>query len=165
MPTILADTRLLFDEISNAYPAIKEKLASNANNVLDKYFESAIIRIQQGKTDSLMPSEEQSVRHLKKLPQQNHESIESDCKKSFADRVLKKQRLDKEGSPSEYLNLRFLTPTSNICERLFSQAGFCFNSRKGSVLPIHAEAQMFLHFNMDLWNIDTVNDIVAKIPQ
>jgi hypothetical protein len=148
--TTLADTRLLFDEISNAYPALKEKLAANANIVLDKYFESAIIRIQQGKAGSLMPSEEQSVRNLKKLPKQNHESIESGC---FADRVLKKQRLDKEVSPSEYLDLRFLIPTSNICEQLFSQAGFCFNSQRGSVLPIHAEAQMFLHFNMDLWNI------------
>jgi hypothetical protein len=87
-----------------------------------------------------MPSEEQYVRHLKKLPKQNHESIESDCKKSFADQVLKKQRLDKEGSPSEYLDLRFHIPTSNICEQLFSQAGFCFNSQRGSVLPIHAEA-------------------------
>jgi hypothetical protein len=95
---------LLFDKISNAYPVLKEKLLANASIVLDKYFESAIIRIQQGKPDSLIPYEEQSVRHLKKLPKQNHESIESDCKKYFADRVLKKQRLDKEGSPSEYLD-------------------------------------------------------------
>jgi hypothetical protein len=44
-----------------------------------------IKRIQQGKADSLMPSDEQSVRHLKKLPKQNHESSESDREMSFAD--------------------------------------------------------------------------------
>ena len=144
---------------------LKEKLAANANIVLDKYFESAIIRIQQGKADSLMPSEEQSVRHLKKLPKQNHESSKSNWEISFADQPFKKQRLDKQGSPSEYLDLWFLIPTLNICEQLFSQAGFCFNNQSMSVLPIHAEAQMFLHLNMDLWNIDTVKDILAKIPQ
>jgi hypothetical protein len=37
--TIVTDTRLLFDEISNAYPVVKEKLAADANLVVDTYFE------------------------------------------------------------------------------------------------------------------------------
>lgn len=52
-------------------------LAADANIVVHKDFESAVTRIQQGKADSLMPSEEQSVIHLKKLPKQNHESSKS----------------------------------------------------------------------------------------
>jgi hypothetical protein len=112
-----------------------------------------------------MSSEEQSVRHLKKLPKQNHESSDSNHKTSLADKAFKKQRLEKQGSPSEYLDLRFFIPTSNICEQLFSQAGFCFNNQRMSVLPIHAEPQMFLHLNMDLSNIDKVKDILAKSPQ
>lgn len=162
--TTLTDTRLLFDKISNAYPVVKETLAADANIVVDKYFESAVTRIQQGKADSLMPSEEQSVRYLKKLPKQNHESSKSNWEISFADQPFKKQRLDKQGSPSEYLDLWFLIPTLNICEQLFSQAGFCFNNQSMSVLPIHAEAQMFLHLNMDLWNIDTVTETLPKKP-
>lgn len=38
----------------------------------------------------------------------------------------------------------------------FSLAGYCFADRRMSILPANAESQMFLHLNMDLWNIDTV---------
>jgi hypothetical protein len=165
----VADTRLLFDKISNAYLVVKEKLAADANIVVDMYFESAIIRIQQGKADSLMPSEEQSVRHLKKLPKQNHESNESDGVISFVDKAFKKQRLVKQGSPSEYLSRRMLNKLpkqnheSNESDYVMSSADKAFKiqslvkqespseylNRRMSVLPIHAEAQMFLHLNMD----------------
>ena len=51
---------------------------------------------------------------------------------SFAERVLKKLKLQSHASTSEYMDMRFLTPTTfNICERLFSKAGFTMTDRKG----------------------------------
>ena len=83
---------------------------------------------------------------------------------SYAQRKLKKQKLG-ISEDDDYMDVRFLIPTSNICERLFSQAGACLNERRLATLPINAEFQMFLRLNMNLWNIDTVNDIWRHDPQ
>ena len=37
------------------------------------------------------------------------------------------------------------------------------NEKRKSVLPVKAEPQMFLYWNMDLWNIDTVKCMVQKL--
>ena len=111
----------------------------------------------------LSSSELRSVKHLKKQFQ-DFEDITDERNQSisFAERILKKQKLEAVSSSSSYIDLRFLIPTSHICERLFSKAGFSFNQRRMSVLPINAESQMFLYLNSSLWDIAIVKDILSK---
>jgi hypothetical protein len=159
----LSKVRCLFDAIAKEYPVLEEKLSANSEIVLDKTFESAIVKLQQGKIESLSSSELRSVKHLK-IQSQDVEDITDEHNQSisFAERILKKQKIEEVISSSSYVDLRFLIPTSNICERLFSEAGFCFNERRMSVLPINAESQMFLHLNSSLWDIDIVKDILSE---
>ncbi len=42
-----------------------------------------------------------------------------------------------------YIDTRFLLPTSNICERLFSVAGHALGDRRKPITPLHLEEQMF----------------------
>ena len=44
---------------------------------------------------------------------------------------------------SKYMDLKFIIPTSNICERLFSAAGYGLNDRRQAILPANFESQMF----------------------
>jgi hypothetical protein len=93
---------------------------------------------------------------LKDITDERNQSI------FFAEGILKKQKLEAVSSSSSYVDLKFLIPTSNICERLFSKAGFSFNQRRMSVLPINTESQMFLHLNSSLWDIAIVKEILSK---
>ena len=114
--------------------------------------------------EHLSSSELRSVKHLKKQSQ-DFEDITDERNQSisFAERILKKQKLEAVSSLSSYVvDLRFLIPTTNICERLFSKARFSFNQRRMSVLPINAESQMFLHLYSSLWDIAIMKDILSK---
>jgi hypothetical protein len=158
--TTMADMRVLFDAIAEDYAIVKEKLAADAPIVSDKFFESALVKLQQGRKEVLNSAEERAVMGLKTLPGQKTQISDSHENLSYAQRILKKQKLGISEDDFDYMDVRFLIPTSNICERLFSQAGFCLNERRLATLPINAESQMFLRLNMNLWNIDTVDDIL-----
>ena len=63
-----------------------------------------------------------------------------------------------ESTSDTYVGTRYIIPTSNDCERLFSKVGYLLNDRRKSVLPIDLEAQLFLNVNNDLWtNKDILN--------
>ena len=131
--------------------------------MLDKNFEMAVVKIQQGKFDSLTPAEQCSVKHLTKEIKRVESRSECDEQISFAERILKKQKMEVHAaSNSEYIDLRFLIPSSNICERIFCKAGFSFSERRMAIVPLPAESQIFLHLNMDLWNIDTVEELLIN---
>ncbi len=78
---------------------------------------------------------------------------------SLVERPKKKRKLSK-AADMKYLDLRFILPTSNICERLFFVAGFAMSSRRSSISPANFEKQMLLCANSCLWSIQDVNIIV-----
>ncbi len=60
------------------------------------------------------------------------------------------------------MDLRFLLPTSNACERLFSRAGYVLGDRRQSIHPANFEQQMFLFANSHLWGIEDVKAVVNE---
>ena len=162
--TTMADVRTLFDAISKEYPATEKRLLADATIVSNKTFESAVVKIQQGNLDLLSHGEICAVDNLKKESDEETDEV-SDPDIGFAERALKRQKLKAQNSNLKYLDLRFLIPTSNICERLFSTAGYCLNQRRMAIQPINAEYQMFLYFNINLWDISTIKDILSKTSQ
>ena len=83
---------------------------------------------------------------------------------SLAERTLKRRRKNTE-SINNYMYVRFVLPTSNVCERLFSTAGFSQSDRRGRVPPMNFEEQIFLHINSNLWNIQDVRVAVNAISE
>lgn len=51
-----------------------------------------------------------------------------------------------------YVDKRFILPTSNICERIISNAGFVLTMPKNIVLS-QAEETLFLWFHRSLWDL------------
>lgn len=78
---------------------------------------------------------------------------------SFPQRALKRQRRIDVEDKDKYGDTRFLLASSNICERLFSVAGLAYSDRRKNSNPVNLEAQLFLHFNNDLWTITDVNEL------
>lgn len=79
---------------------------------------------------------------------------------SLAERGLKRRKLN--GTEPKYMNLHFLHPTSNMCERLFSVAGYALSDRTKSIVPMNFERQISLHVNSHLWNVDSVNSLLNQ---
>ncbi len=94
------------------------------------YFESAVIKVQRGNALALSREEKNSIVQLKLTTQEENQA--SDDELSFVERVLKLQMSTSEISAAVFMDTRFLVPTSNVCERLFSKVGYALSDyRRG----------------------------------
>ena len=97
---------------------------------------------------------------LLKLPNSNLPTdTNSETSIDFAATILKKRKIEKAGS--QYMNVKFILPTSNLVERFFSSATYSFSDLRQSLLPMNLEMQLFLKINQRFWNEQIVASIVA----
>ena len=83
-----------------------------------------------------------------------------DAQLSFAERAHKRQHVQDKSEGSEYINTRFLLPTSCVVERLFSLAKRVFSPHRRRLSTKTLEALLFLNQNRQLWNLSTVAPVV-----
>lgn len=107
----------------------------------------------------MSPDEICAVQHLKASSYDMND--EEDAGLSFAERALKWQR-KQQSTISDYIDTRFLLPTSNHVERLFSMSKRIFSDRRRSMLPRTLEALVFLKQNRRLWNSALVSTVLNK---
>lgn len=81
---------------------------------------------------------------------------EDELELSFAKKVL----ISSQHKPI-YQSTAFIPPTSVCVESLFSIAGWIWNDRRASTLPIHVEEQMFLR-NFIFWDANTIQKVYYK---
>lgn len=60
---------------------------------------------------------------------------------------------------SKYIDLRFILPTPNMCQRLFSKAVYALNSRREGFLPTNFNCQLLLLVNARLWGMVAVHEM------
>ena len=60
---------------------------------------------------------------------------------------------------TRFLDSRFILPTSNICERLFSKVGNALNDRQVAIAPVNLESRVFLNVNRDLWSAEEFDEL------
>jgi len=149
----VAQARDLFDFVCFEYPAMVGRLGADADIVAMPGFETALVKVQRGLASTLTDEEILAVAHLRSHELQEEQANEEDDGLSLAERALKRQRTDQERT---YVDTRFLVPTSNMCERLFSDAKMTHGDRRGRLLPVNFEAQLFLHANTALWGAHDV---------
>lgn len=64
---------------------------------------------------------------------------------------------------STYMDLRFVLPTSNSCEKISWASGYTLNDREQSFLPSNIEMQVFLYANRALCALDDVYAVQWKV--
>ena len=79
---------------------------------------------------------------------------------SFVDRAMKRQKLKKQ--TSSYIDTKFLIPTSNHVERLFSMSKRIFSLKRRRLLPRNLEALVLLKANRRLWDVSMVSAIMNE---
>ena len=157
--TDMADTRLLFDKTLEKYPTMTRYLSTNADIILSRNFESAIVKIQDQKEALLSAEEKFSVTALKKDDRDNTVEEATEESRDFAGFVLKKKKMERTETVfrSTYIDTRFLLPTSNILERFFSLAKYGYSNYRQALLPVNLEMQMFLKVNKNMWDEELVS--------
>ena len=151
----IADVRILLDGIIQLYPTMRDYLGPDAGIVHSKTFESAILKIQNDRADSLTLCEKKLVVNLKLSSIDG----EPDAEAHFAETLLTKRK----GGSEQYIDTRFIQPTSNICKRFFSTAGYAFNDYRRSLLPRHLEMQLYLKLDKKFWDEKTVSNIFNTV--
>ncbi|GAB1602785.1 hypothetical protein Ahia01_000558600 [Argonauta hians] len=159
----LYDVRVLFNEILVFYPCeeFRKYLLPSADIVHCPDFENGIVKILQKSEEKLSEQEIQALgrleftEHLKNL-----DSLLGDD--DFASICLKKRRVDPNVS-KKYPDCRFILPSSNITERLFSSAGYSLDEFRQSLSSSDLEKQLFLKANRIYWNEEMVSTIFNEL--
>ena len=59
---------------------------------------------------------------------------------------------------SKYRPMQHISPTSNVCERLFSRAKLIMRPHRKMMTPYHLDMLIFLRSNKELWDATTVEE-------
>ena len=162
--TDMAKVRALFDGVVGEYPIMAQYLAPSARIVQDPVFESAIVKLLQGQ-DSLLNVDEHAVLLSRGLESVDVAPVGGPVVAvgtSFAQRLLQAKSPDSTiGGGRFYRDVRFVVPTSNMVERLFSKAKLVYTDRRQSLLPINFEMVLFLAVNQCLWDAKLVDEAMS----
>ncbi|KUF83134.1 hypothetical protein AM587_10000522 [Phytophthora nicotianae] len=142
----LADVRLLFDAVVVKYPVTASYLKADASIVHSPGFERTVVKVQGDRR--LQVDEEAAVKpFLVVQPSSARPTKQVD----FATATLRQAKKPRHASAQKYDEmLSQLPPTSNRCERLFSQCKLILTPRRSSLLPANFEMLVFLRANRDL---------------
>ena len=97
-----------------------EYIVKDASIVKSKHFENGIIKILEGRENEMKMTEKVQCGRLKKVEDDDSDSVTEENGDDFASAVLQKWR--KRCGDSIYMNCQFLQPTSNLIERFFRVA-------------------------------------------
>ena len=160
----LHEVRALFDALVERYPAMAHYLAKDADIVHDATFEGTAAKVLNGDLASLTRMEKVALGMFKR-PIHHPEPVDSHAfdldPKSYAVKVIKnKRQCFSEPVDNPYMDLRFILPTSNIVERVFSKAKLVYSDRHQRLMPVTFEAIMFLAVNRHLWDASMVEETI-----
>ncbi|KAG6953085.1 hypothetical protein JG688_00012982 [Phytophthora aleatoria] len=153
-PTLtLVGVRRAFDWIVRQYPSIKERLASDAAVVNYPVLETGMTKtITSGR---LTTREQEACKGFKCAaaapPTEN-------VTRSFLRPVFQKVTPVR----TKYMQVAWVPPTSNECERFFSQAMMVYTDMRESMDVYTLEVLMFLA-NRDSWDVGSVQTIRRKM--
>jgi hypothetical protein len=164
----IKESDVLFRSIIDAYKDFNFEgyLGTDSDIGHYKQSETAILKIQSNKEDTLTDLEKGAVKQLLRPSLLLEDdtiaegSSDHDAGLSFAERALKRQRVQDKTEGSKYINTRFLLPTSCVVERLFSLAKRAFSPHRRRLSTKTLEALLFLNQNRQLWNLSTVALVV-----
>ncbi|ETO99773.1 hypothetical protein F441_22804 [Phytophthora nicotianae CJ01A1] len=148
----LADVRLLFDAVVVKYPVTASYLKADASIVHSPVFERAVVKVQGDRR--LQVDEEAAVEPFLIVQPSSARQIKQ---VDFATATLRQAKKPRHASAQKYDELLSqLPPTSNRCERLFSQCKLILTPRRSSLLPANFEMLVFLRANRDLWSFTSL---------
>lgn len=134
-------------------------ISSNAEIATNAIFESGVVKIQEGKEDTLSRHERRAVASLLKNSD-DAASIQDDepCNPwlPMEEQLSKKRKRNR--SVSKYINCSFIPGSVAEVERLWSTAKYILSENRQSMTPELFEALLFLKLNSRFWDVSLVSD-------
>jgi hypothetical protein len=167
----LSQVRTLFDTIVLKYEHFENEgelgyyLSKESGFPNPTTFENALVKLQRFTERDMTEMEKNSV-----VGFENPKSLELKTAKSsdldFATMALIMDNnhylKSRHNDNSQYIDTLFVSPTSNVVERLFSQAKHVYSDLRRRITLDHLETVIFLKINRSFWSID---DLVKDIQQ
>uniref|UniRef100_H3GNN0 HAT C-terminal dimerisation domain-containing protein n=1 Tax=Phytophthora ramorum TaxID=164328 RepID=H3GNN0_PHYRM len=118
----MSAVRVVFDKMTEIYPVTEEYLLPDAHIVHSPAFESPVVKVAGARGEELTPEELE---------------------------VLEPFELEAAAEPTPATSpiVAAILPTSNLCERLFSQRKLVMTPQRSSLLPVNIEMIVFLRTN------------------
>ena len=138
----------------------------------DKVFESAVVKIQQGREADLTVEEKAAVRHL--LKSNFLAAVEAEAASSqptapgspglLADvyQAISTANDAANKTESDYVNLKFILASAAEVERIWSMAKYILVQQRKGMSPKLFECLIFLKYNRQFWNKRKVAEAYRK---
>jgi hypothetical protein len=113
---------------------------------------SAIVKIQRNQEALLTTAEKNLVRRFQ--VESNAEivaEVVAELAGEGLDSRLKRKRQLSSAKTSDYINLDWIPPTSDIVERFFSKVKLVLTDLRKSLMPVTLESILFLKVHMRIW--------------
>lgn len=146
--TTISDVRDLFNMVIDDYEETEVRLSCTADIVQSPSFQFSIVKVQRGESYAMNREERTVLKDFEVIEGNN--ALDSTEDHSYDERALARRTTGCSVTVRKYIDLRFLLPTSNVCERLFSKSGYTLNYLRRGISPANLEAQLFLHMKKDL---------------
>ncbi|KAE8901098.1 hypothetical protein PF005_g29024 [Phytophthora fragariae] len=146
----LSGTRRLFDLVIQRYPKLKPRLSATAAIVNYAALETGIVKLQR--KEALTPAERAACVDFRRADETPSLQVPpSDL--SIVQQAFKKRKTTKR---SRYVDVAFIPPTSNECERFFSSVKLVYSDLRKRLDASTLEMLMYLMYNKDMWDVYTV---------
>ncbi|KAG1697033.1 hypothetical protein DVH05_028625 [Phytophthora capsici] len=137
------------------YPVMEEYLKPTAEIVHSPVFEAAVIKVTSALPISGAEAKAIEAFWRPESPGQSEDEPAAD----FASEILRRAKKPRysQSRAVDYIPLfSVIPPTSNRCERLFSECKYVLEPHRASMRSANFERLMFLKANRDLWNASTL---------
>ncbi|EGZ14663.1 hypothetical protein PHYSODRAFT_333013 [Phytophthora sojae] len=139
------------------YPALKSRLAATAPIVNNPHLELGLVKLQR--EEALTAAERSACAEFRSTTLEWAPARE-DGNSSIVKAAFKKRKAPRR---SQYVDVAYVPPTSNEYERFFSAAKLVLTDVRKSLSPTMLEMLMCLQYNRDLWDVNTVEQVRARI--
>ncbi|OWY96363.1 hypothetical protein PHMEG_00033383 [Phytophthora megakarya] len=143
----LPAVRCLFDQVVKEYPTLKARLVPTAPIVINPHLERGL------RGEALLAAEKSACAEFR-APAREATS------NATVKAALKKRRVSK---CSNYVDVSYVPPTSNECERFFSATKLVLSDLRKSLSPNKLEMLLLLQYNHKMGDVHMVEKLRAKI--
>ncbi|KAE9061120.1 hypothetical protein PF007_g30368 [Phytophthora fragariae] len=153
----MSAVRRLFDQVVKEYPALKSRLGATTQIVNNPHLEQGLVKLQRG--EALTIAERSACAGFRSTALERA-PVQEDGNSSIVKAAFKKKKAPKR---SHYVDVAYVPPTSNECERFFSAAKLVLSDVRKSLSPAKLEMLMCLQYNREMWDVNTVEQVRARI--
>ncbi|KAE9303034.1 hypothetical protein PF008_g22328 [Phytophthora fragariae] len=153
----MSATRRLFNQVVQNYPDMKDRLSATAAIINYPALETGLVKIQRG--ENLNAAERTACASFRASSEPEDHEDGAEDHASIVSEAFKRRKVSKR---AKYVDVSFVPPTSNQCERFFSAAKLQLTDLRMKMDAETIEKVMLLSFNRTMWDVYAVEMVRGR---